>query len=704
MTDNIAPSLLAKKKSSYRPEIDGLRAVAVLAVLINHLNEHLLPGGYLGVDIFFVISGFVVTASLANRKDANWQEFLKRFYQRRFKRLLPALIINVLVVSIVFSTFASPLDDIRVPSLRTGMTSLVGLSNLYLLKQGTDYFALNTQFNPFTHTWSLGVEEQYYLIWPILLLMCGAGISGARHTSKKLGLMSIVLLSSSLVYYLYLNITGQQAASFFLMPARFWELSAGSLAFLAYSRSKTQIHLKKNEEINVIDLPNWTVILRDIILIAVLISALFTPLNIRVAATVSTVVVTSLVLVLITQESSLGGFLSRPQVLIIGLMSYSLYLWHWPVIVLARWTWGINWITIVPILAIIAILSYLSYKIETYFRNQSFAHNILSRALLIYPSAALFTGASVFMLQGSWKWLLFLGDRSKGLTESSDMKRIPGTRVNTVNCFREPPAPIDSKNNYDECMTKRIGDLPTLFFEGDSHTNSIIPLGDKIYQDGRFNVSFFSRGGCPFPFFKPWKMSRHLSSRYQQCGPHYIEQWKKLSPLIKEGDSLVLVSFFNGSLPTEPSAARQEAEISYKKEIAYLSDSLKKKGASLIIFAPMPIFEKRPDITFPLTTCREEWYRPSWSIPKQCKPVLIDRDNYLQTTSHFESLLTDLSLQHSNVHIFNPTETICPASLSQCSTHMGNEMLFSDSHHLSNFGAIKLYPPLIKFLQQMTDK
>ena len=79
MSGNIAPSLLAKRKSFYRPEIDRLRAVAILAVLINHLDEHLLPGGYLGVDKFFVISGFVVTASLANRKDSNWQEFLKRF-------------------------------------------------------------------------------------------------------------------------------------------------------------------------------------------------------------------------------------------------------------------------------------------------------------------------------------------------------------------------------------------------------------------------------------------------------------------------------------------------------------------------------------------------------------------------------------------------------------------------------------------------
>ena len=701
MTSNIDPSTLVKRKSSYRPEIDGLRAVAVLAVLINHLNEHLLPGGYLGVDIFFVISGFVVTASLANRKDANWQEFLKRFYQRRFKRLLPALIINVLVVSIVFSAFASPLDDIRVPSLRTGITSLIGVSNLYLLKQGTDYFALNTQFNPFTHTWSLGVEEQYYLLWPILLLLCGAGIIGTRYTAKKLGLMSIIFLAGSLAYYLFLNDTGQQAASFFLMPARFWELSAGSLAFLVYSRSTTRARLRTDQTSKRDDHTSWMVVLRDITLIALLLSALFTPLNVRVPATVSTVVVTALLLVLIKQESSLGRLLSHPQVLIVGLMSYSLYLWHWPVIVLARWTWGINWLTILPILALIALLTYLSFQIETYFRNRTFANSFLSRPLLIYPLAALFTGTVVVMLQGSWKWLLFLGDRSQRMTESSDMKRILGTKVNTVNCFREPPAPIDPNNTYDTCMAKKADDLPTLFFEGDSHTNSIMPMGDKIYQNGRFNVSFFSRGGCPFPYFKPWTESRHLSTRYQQCDPHYAEQWRKLSPLIKRGDSLVLVSSFNGYLPNESQPSRVEAEAYYAKEIGRLSDSLKQIGASMIIFAPMPTFASRPEIAFPSTTCSQEWYRPSWSIPDQCKPVLINRNSYLKSISRFQLLLDKLSLQHSNVHVFNPSDTICPASMDQCSTHMGNEMLFSDSNHLSNFGAIKIYPAFMEFLQRM---
>ena len=153
------------KRSRYRPEIDGLRAFAVVAVIINHFNKDILPGGYLGVDIFFVISGYVITSSLFGRPSKDFKDFISGFYERRIKRLVPALSAFVLITSIAICLF-NPAPGL---SLRTGLTSLFGLSNLYLLKQSTDYFAQSTELNVFTHTWSLGVEEQFYIIFPIVL-------------------------------------------------------------------------------------------------------------------------------------------------------------------------------------------------------------------------------------------------------------------------------------------------------------------------------------------------------------------------------------------------------------------------------------------------------------------------------------------------------------------------------------------------------
>ena len=147
--------------STYRPEIDGLRAFAVIAVIVNHFSNDLLPAGYLGVDIFFVISGYVITSSLKNRKVDNFKDFMAGFYERRIKRLVPALIFYVALMSLTICLFNPSPED----SLATGSAALLGYSNIQLFAKSTDYFSTSTQLNVFTHTWSLGVEEQFYFIF-----------------------------------------------------------------------------------------------------------------------------------------------------------------------------------------------------------------------------------------------------------------------------------------------------------------------------------------------------------------------------------------------------------------------------------------------------------------------------------------------------------------------------------------------------------
>ena len=206
-------------KSSYRPEIDGLRAFAVVAVIINHFNKEILPNGYLGVDIFFVISGFVITSSLYQRPTKNFKDFISGFYERRIKRLVPALSVFVLLTSITICFFNQRPEL----SLKTGLTSLFGVSNLYLLRQSTDYFAQSTELNIFTHTWSLGVEEQFYILFPFLIWFSGFARqtkNGALNLFLIIGALSI----ASLIGFLYLYPFNQPEA-YFLMPTRFWEMS-----------------------------------------------------------------------------------------------------------------------------------------------------------------------------------------------------------------------------------------------------------------------------------------------------------------------------------------------------------------------------------------------------------------------------------------------------------------------------------------------
>ena len=210
----------------YRPEIDGLRCLAVLAVMAFHEKESLLPGGYLGVDVFFVISGFLIT-SIIIRETENGTFSLVRFWDRRIKRILPAASIVLLTVSLSQSLVIFR-PDLRL-QLNQKIACLLSLANLHFARSAGDYWGNGTEESPFLHYWSLSVEEQYYILYPLLLVVL------IRRARSHLAPLLLFMVIASFALFAY-GAVHNSSATFYLLPTRMWQLGAGCLLAVSSNR------------------------------------------------------------------------------------------------------------------------------------------------------------------------------------------------------------------------------------------------------------------------------------------------------------------------------------------------------------------------------------------------------------------------------------------------------------------------------------
>ncbi len=330
------------KKAWYRADIQGLRCIAVLAVIVFHFFPALLPSGFLGVDVFFVISGFVISRLFIRNENRQPFDFLSSFYVGRIKRLYPALVVCVLITGALFAFFTS-----RVPedSLRTGAFSIFGVSNIYLWKISTDYFATVAQLNPFTQTWSLGVEEQFYILFPIILI--GSGFFKKSIYSYKV--MLFCALGSLAGYIVWIWIS--PSAQFYLMPFRFWQFSLGY--FVAVCEKKV-VGTKSRSIFNLSEVCSWVCFL-------LILAGFFFPAGWKTYSTIWITFATGYLLVRLRDNKKLVTLLSSRPACFIGDISYSLYLWHWSILVLGRWLLGTSLFVSCLLLALTFIVSAGSY-------------------------------------------------------------------------------------------------------------------------------------------------------------------------------------------------------------------------------------------------------------------------------------------------------------------------------------------------------
>ncbi|MGQ0673560.1 MAG: acyltransferase family protein [Hyphomicrobium sp.] len=611
---------------AYRSDIDGLRAVAVGSVVLFHAGVQGFGGGFVGVDIFFVISGYLITSILLTEL-AEGRFSIVRFYERRVKRIFPALFAMLAVSSLVAAALLLPHDLADFGDSLAAATLFV--SNVYFW-QTADYFAGPAHLKPLLHTWSLSVEEQFYIAFPLLL----AAI--VRWGNGRLGRWLLALFVLSLVVSEW-SATNSAVASFYLAPSRAWELLVGSLVALAVSRGLT-LWQPLREGCGVLGL----------LLIAYSVATfstatVFPGFNALVPCLGAALVILSG----LASPVTASRLLSHPRMVELGLISYSLYLWHWPVLVFARhWNGGpLSPMAIAVAIAASVGLAVASWRwVEQPFRGGG----------LVLPRPRLFIGAA-----GAMAAALAFGmfaDLSKGWPGRLDGYQRPEVAgreaLKEGQCFLTPGQGPWNYAGPQACRGGGYGGL-TVVVWGDSFAAHLMP-GLASRPESTTGFVQYTASGCP-PV-----IGLELANRphCRAVNDHALRIIDELEPEV-----VILSARWETYLPRVIDISRLQATI----------DVLNGMGYEVVVVGQSPTF----DFAHPY----DETFRSR-------RPVTISN-----APPAIEAMLRTLR----GAHLFDVAPLFCEGET--CRFRERAEYLFFDGGHFSLAGSAKVSAALAPLIE-----
>ena len=620
-------------RTQYRSYIDGLRAVAVLSVIAFHASGRLLPGGYLGVDIFFVISGYLIT-NVIWREAINGEFSIARFYERRVRRIMPALTVLLILSSALSIAFLLPID---LEGFAKSVFASIGfVANIYFWR-GTDYFSRLADEKPLLHLWSLGVEEQFYILFPVLVVAC------LRYRRSLLLPLIAVLVILSFVANVFALRIGGGSPAFYLLPTRAWELGAGALLVLLPVGRPADGKVR------------FSLALLAIVLLTI--GLRFDGGSLwRGELPVAIWVVLGTSIAIYLGESG-GSWLTRGlsmRVLVwIGLVSYSLYLWHWPVFVFARYYLVQSGFSIAEglvLFALMLILATLSWRyVERPFRD---------RAMPVRRVLASMACGCILVVGCSAMTLAKNGFPSRF---SPAVARINAAVGAEYHCGMTQMFPFGGSRACMIGTSVRNPDAAVLALVGNSHAQMYTPvIADILRQDGEVGVLVPLDGCLPIPDYNETQLCMQQAARNLAA----VESLPNVRVVV-----LAMSWQSDGPMYTRtgPVPESQEPEI-FREKLDGVIENLEQNGKAVVLVGPLAI----PGYDAPSIVARQLAFNHPVTEPL-FEPESSFLAQYRSTLSHYES--------RSDIVFIRPDRIECQDG--KCDFFPGGISLFADSNHLS---------------------
>jgi peptidoglycan/LPS O-acetylase OafA/YrhL len=623
--------------ADYRPEIDGLRAIAVLVIVGFHVGLAGFHGGFIGVDVFFIISGYLITRILMRWLGSSTKPSLAEFWARRVRRLVPALTVVVVSVLLLGAFFVySPLywPDMA----RAGLASSFWVSNVFYARQATNYFAATPGASPFLHTWSLGVEEQFYLFWPLLFLI-PAGLAKRSLASARQALFvtlaSVVVISFGLSYLL--SRRGSPWA-FFSSPTRAWEFGAAGLLAIVLAKD-TRIPPRA------IAFAGWAG------LAAIILGTVRLSQTVPYPGTAALIPVLGTMALLLPAPQgitwSTASLLSVRPLRWIGRVSYSWYLWHWPLIVFADVVTRHSSTRARLVAALIALGLAALTKVFIEDRVR-FSKVLMSSAARTFTMGLALVAVMALVSVS----VLYIGR----------VERRDDSLLRSLLAARDWPQHVKCTHVDGRCYYGDASSTRTIILAGDSHASHWIPALDAAARAMGDRLLVRASGDCPLPRVRIVNpITGHASQTCSNLRGGTRRAIKELHPVA------VVVGTFSGYKGRIAALNGRTEQQDWTDAFAALAEDLHSQHIPLVVALDDPA------LSFDPVECIAKHRSVSFCTPSRSKALAV--------TEPFNTAVEAGLRKAGYGSTYDPTSAICDAV--HCNLQVGGDYVFADPGHLT---------------------